>query len=110
VRLYTSLLPAGGENNGPFISWDTAQTRFLPASQLAAQGVAAELQKKQIQVRTLPAPLRPLNNVTAAAIAIEMAPPGTDAMGLNLPAYQQNVASGLANGIAAVRDRLGVPQ
>jgi hypothetical protein len=31
-------------------------------------------------------------------------------MGLNLPAYQQNVASGLANGIAAVRDRLGVPQ
>ena len=108
VRVYTALLPAGEENNGPFIAWDTAQTRFLPASQFAAQGVASELQKRQIQVRTLAAPLRPLNNVTAAAIAIEIAPPTTDVKDLNLPAYQQNVASALANGIAAVRDRLEV--
>jgi len=110
VRLYTALLPAGGENNGPFVAWDTAQSRFLPLSQAAAQGVSSELQKKQIQVRTLAAPLRPLNNVTAAAIAVEVAPPGTDVMDLNLPAYQQNVVSGVANGIAIVRDRLGAPQ
>ena len=110
VRLYTALLPASGENNGPFVAWDTAQSRFLPLSQAAAQGVSSELQKKQIQVRTLAAPLRPLNNVAAAAIAVEVAPPGTDVMDLNLPAYQQNVVSGVANGIAAVRDRLGAPQ
>ena len=111
VRVYTALLPAGGENNGPFVAWDTAQTAFLPASQLAAQGVSAELQKRQIQVRTLAAPLRPLNNVTAAAIAVEVAPPNTtDVMDLNMAAYQQNVASALANGIVAVRDRLGVPR
>jgi N-acetylmuramoyl-L-alanine amidase len=108
VRLYTALLPAGGENNGPFVSWDTAQTRSIPASQTAAQGVASELQKKQIQVRTLSAPLRPLNNVSCAAIAVELAPPGTDIMDLNLPAYQQNVAGAVATGIANLRDKLGV--
>jgi N-acetylmuramoyl-L-alanine amidase len=107
ARLYTSLLPSGGENNGPFIAWDTAQARFLPVSQTAAQGIATELQKKQIQVRTLAAPLRPLNSVTAAAIAVEIAPPTGDVMDLNLVAYQQNIAAGVANGIVAVRDTLG---
>jgi N-acetylmuramoyl-L-alanine amidase len=110
VRLYTSLLPAGEENNGPFIAWDTAQTRFLASSQAAAQGVAVELLKKQIQVRTLAAPLRPLNNVTAAAIAVEMAPPDSDVMDLNLVGYQQNVAAAVADGIVAVRERLGASQ
>jgi N-acetylmuramoyl-L-alanine amidase len=110
VRLYTAMIPAGGENNGPFVAWDTAQTHFLPASQIAAQGVASELARRQIQVRTLVAPVRPLNNLIAAAIAVEVAPPGTDVMDLNLPAYQQNVVSAVANGLLAVRDRLGVPQ
>jgi N-acetylmuramoyl-L-alanine amidase len=107
VRLYTALLPSGGENNGPFISWDTAQERVVPISRTAAQAVATEFQKKQIQVRTLSAPLRPLNNLTGPAIAVEVAPPGSDVMDLNLPAYQQNVASTVATGIAAVRDKLG---
>jgi len=107
VRLYTALLPSSGENNGPFAAWDTAQSRFLPVSQTAAQGVASELQKKQIQVRTLAAPLRPLNNVMAAAIAVEVAPPGSDVMDLTLPIYQQNVVSAVADGIAAARNRLG---
>lgn len=110
VRLYTSLLPAGGENNGPFIAWDTAQARFLASSQAAAQGVAIELLKKQIVVRILAAPLRPLNNVTAAAIAVEVAPPDPDVMDLNLAGYQQNIAAGVADGIVAVRERLGASQ
>jgi len=110
VRLYTALIPAGGENNGPFISWDTAQTRFLPTSQLAAQGVASELAKRQVQVRTLAAPVRPLNNLVSAAIAVEVAPPGTDVIDLMLPAYQQNVVSAVSDGLSAVRDRLGVQQ
>ncbi len=110
VRLYTALLPAGGENNGPFLAWDTAQTQFLPASQVAVQGVASELARRQIQVRSLAAPVRPLNNLIAAAIAVEVAPPGSDVMDLSLPAYQQNVMSAVANGLAAVRDRLGAPR
>lgn len=110
VRLYTAMIPAGGENNGPFVAWDTAQVQFLPASQVAVQSVAAELARRQIQVRTLVGPVRPLNNLIAAAIAVEVAPPGTDVMDLNVPAYQQNVVSAVASGILAVRDRLAVPR
>jgi hypothetical protein len=101
------LLPAGGENNGPFVAWDMAQSAALASSQTLAQGLAAEFTRRQIQVRTLPAPLRPLNNLTSAAIAVEIAPPGTDVMDLQLPAYQQNVASAVAGGLAAARDKLG---
>ena len=107
VRLYTALLPAGGENNGPFVAWDTAQAQIVPVSKTAEQAIAAEFQRRQIQVRTLAAPLRPLNNVTSAAIAVEVAPPGTDVIDLNLAGYQQNVVSAVATGIAAVRDKLG---
>ena len=107
VRLYTALLPSGGENNGSFLAWDMAQAAAIPNSQAATQGIAAEFARRQIQVRSLSAPLRPLNNITSAAIAVEVAPPDTDVMDLNLPAYQQNVASAIANGLAAVRDKLG---
>ena len=110
VRLYTALLPAGGENNGPFVAWDTAQAATLPTSQAAAQAIGFELSKHQIQARTLSAPMRPLNNVTAAAIAVEVAPPGNDVMDLTLPAYQQNVAVGVATAIANNRDKLGAPR
>jgi len=110
VRLYTSLVPSGAENNGPFVAWDTAQSRYLPLSQSIAQGVASELQKKHIQVRTLAAPLRPLNNLVTPAIAVEIAPPGNDVLDLNLPAYQQNIVSAVASGVLAARDRLGASQ
>jgi N-acetylmuramoyl-L-alanine amidase len=107
VRLYTSLLPAGGENNGPFLAWDMAQARFVPVSKAAAQNVAAEFQRRQIPARTLQAPLRPLNNVTCAAIAVEVAPSANDVVELTQPAYQQNVAGAIATAIAAMRNQLG---
>jgi N-acetylmuramoyl-L-alanine amidase len=110
ARIYTALLPSGGENNGPFVAWDTAQSAMLASSQATAQGVAAEFSRRQIQTRTLSAPLRPLNNVTSSAIAVEVAPPDTDVTDLTLPAYQQNIASAVASGIAAMRDRLGAPR
>jgi len=110
VRLYTSLLPAATDNNGPFISWDAAQAAFLASSQSALGALAAALRQQQIPVRTLSAQLRPLNNVTAAAVAVEVAPPGTNVAELASPAYQQTLASTLANGIAALRDRQAAPQ
>ena len=106
VRLYTALLPAGSENKGPFLDWNTAQSGFRPASQTAASSMAAELGKSQIGVRSMLAPLRPLNNITAAAVAIELAPPAGKVADLNSPAYQQLVAESIAAGIEAVRDQL----
>lgn len=107
VRVYTALLPFGEDDRGPFRSWTTAQHDILPISQSTASSVASELQKRQVPVRTLGAPLRPLNNVTRPAIAIEVAPQGSDVSQLTAPDYQQLVTSAVATAIAASRDQLG---
>jgi N-acetylmuramoyl-L-alanine amidase len=107
VRVYTALLPYGEDDRGPFRSWTTAQHNTLPLSQSAASSVASELQKRQITVRALAAPLRPLNNITGPAIAIEVAPQGSDVAQLTAPDYQQLVTSAVATAIAATRDQLG---
>ncbi len=107
VRVYTGLLPYGEDDRGPFRSWTTAQHAALPLSQSTASAVAGELQKRQIPVRALAAPLRPLNNVTGPAIAIEVAPEASDVAQLTAPDYQQLVTSAVATAIAANRDQLG---
>jgi len=110
VRVYTALLPFGGDDRGTFRSWTSAQHASLPLSQSAANAVAAEMQRRQIPVRTLAAPLRPLNNVIGAAIAVEVAPQGPDSSQLTAPDYQQLVTSAVATAIAATRDQLGAAQ
>lgn len=110
VRLYTALLPPGSENRGPFVDWNTAQAPFLQVSQTAEQGIANELKGKNILVRTLSAPLRPLNNIAVAAVAIEVAPPSNDVSQLGSSVYQQSVAAAVAAGVADVRDKLKVAE
>ena len=107
VRVYSALLPFGEDDNGPFRSWTTAQHAWLPLSQSAAAAVAAELQKRRIPVHTLAAPLRPLNNVTGAAIAVEVAPQSADLSQLTAPDYQQLITGAVATAIAAMHDQLG---
>ena len=108
VRLYTALLPYAGEDDrGPFRSWSTAQQSSIPLSRAVAASVAGELRKQQVSVRTLTAPLRPLNNIVTAAVAVEVAPPASDLSPLTSPDYQQQIASAVANGIAAIRSQLG---
>jgi N-acetylmuramoyl-L-alanine amidase len=108
VRLYTALLPyAGADDRGPFRSWTTAQSSSTVLSQAAAASVAAELKRQQVAVRTLTAPLRPLNNIVTAAIAVEVAPTASDASQLTSPDYQQLVVGAVANGIFAIRAQLG---
>jgi N-acetylmuramoyl-L-alanine amidase len=107
VRLYTALLPVGGQNRGPFLDWDTAQSGFRAVSQSAESSLATEFGKRKVPVRSLAAPLRPLNNVAAAAVAIEMAPLAGNISDLNSPAYRQVVAESVVAGIEAVRDKLG---
>jgi N-acetylmuramoyl-L-alanine amidase len=107
VRVYTALLPFGDDDRGPFRSWSTAQHPALPLSQSTAAAVAGELQKRQLPVRTLSAALRPLNNLTGPAIAIEVAPQGSDVSQLTAADYQQRIASAVATAIAGARDQLG---
>jgi N-acetylmuramoyl-L-alanine amidase len=108
VRLYTALLPYTGEDDrGPFRAWITAQQSSIPLSQATAASVAAELKKQQVAVRTLSAPLRPLNNIVTAAIGVEVAPTASDVSQLTSPDYQLLIARAVASGIAAIRAQLG---
>ena len=111
VRLYTAMLPYGGEEDkGPFRSWPTAQQGSIVMSQEAAASVAGELKKQQVAVRMLTAPLRPLNNVEIAAIAVEIAPSDTDVSQLASQDYQQQISSAVAAGIANIRAQLVAAQ
>jgi N-acetylmuramoyl-L-alanine amidase len=106
VRVYSALVPAGTENRGPFLGWDAAQSAFQLLSRSAGAALVTELENKQIPARSLIAPLRPLNNISAAALALEVAPPSKDVSQLNSAAYQQMVAGAIAAGIGGVRDKL----
>jgi N-acetylmuramoyl-L-alanine amidase len=107
VRIYTALLPYGEDDRGPFASWTTAQRPSLPLSQTAASAVVAELQRRQVPVRNLSAPLRPLNNIAVPALAVEVAPQGSDARQLTAPDYEQLITSAVATAVAASRNQLG---
>jgi N-acetylmuramoyl-L-alanine amidase len=105
VRVYTALLPADVTSRGPFLAWDGAQSSSLAMSQLSAAVVATELRKK-VPTRNLAAALRPLNNVTTPAIAIEVAPQAGDTADLTSPDYQGTICTAIAAGVEALRPRL----
>jgi N-acetylmuramoyl-L-alanine amidase len=106
VHLYTAMVPSVGQARGPFLDWDTAQSAFLATSQAAEASLSAEFGRRQVGVRAMAAPLRPLNNVIAPAVAIEVAPSAEGVSSLTLPTYQQLIASSIAAGIASMRDKL----
>lgn len=106
VHVFTSLLPAENVQRNGFLPWDTAQAAFLDLSGVAAGSVAAELENRKLQNTTLLAPLRPMNNIAAPAIAIEIAPPDDKVDNIASPEYQELVAQSIAAGVAAVRSKL----
>jgi len=108
INLYGALLSQTGENHGAFLDWDTAQAQSRPASQSAANGIAAELRNRRLSVRTLAAPLRPLNNIAIPAIAIEIGPANGNVSQLISAEYQHQVAGAVAAGLVDLRDQLQV--
>jgi N-acetylmuramoyl-L-alanine amidase len=74
IRIYTAMLPAAGDNSGPFIDWQTAQASSLNRSRWIQDQVGAGIQKTGFPFRSLVAPVRPLSNLTVPAMAVEIAP------------------------------------
>ena len=108
VRVYSSLLPAPSQGTtGRFIPWDSGQTASLPRSKAIADAVAKELEKTDYQVTRLSAPLRPLNNILAPAIAVEIAADPDDLQTLTSAKTQSAFASAIASGIAKSRGQAG---
>jgi N-acetylmuramoyl-L-alanine amidase len=108
VRIYASLLaPAQpGQDARSFLPWETAQSPYVAKSSAAAATLASGCDLAGLPVRNSAAPLRPLNSVTLAAVAVEIAPLGSSADELATPEYQQKIAAALASGIAALRGQL----
>jgi N-acetylmuramoyl-L-alanine amidase len=107
ARTYTALLPVEGEAKGIFHAWNAVQAPALPLSRSVAAAIVSELQKKQFPARESAAALRPLNNVTMAAVAVELAPGPGGVADLPSAEYQQKAAAAIADAVASLRDRLG---
>ncbi len=105
VRVYTSLIQSASLRPG-FVSWDAAQAGYVLSSRTVADLVKAELDKHEIPSTELPAPVRPLNNVAAAAIAVEVAPSGPDVASVTATVYQQRVAAAVAEAITVGRGKV----
>jgi N-acetylmuramoyl-L-alanine amidase len=109
VHVVTSALPANDfEDPHAPIPWNTAQSASLPQSLSLANEIGLSFQRAKLPVILSRASLRPLDNLTCPAIAIEIAPlnpansgatPVTDA------AYQQNIAKAIAGALTAWRSR-----
>jgi N-acetylmuramoyl-L-alanine amidase len=111
VRLYTAMLPAqAGQTKRSFLPWELAQSPYLDQSAMAAAALAAECTAAGVPVRASAAPLRPLNSVTVAAIAVEVAPLGNSPGELASAEYQQKVVAAVASGIASLRGKLEAAQ
>jgi N-acetylmuramoyl-L-alanine amidase len=111
VRVYAPILTEAQQPPaGRFLPWETAQSSALGRSQNLARAVSDEFQKKGMTVMNLGVPLRPLNNITAPAIAVELAPDADDLQSLESQKRQNNVATAIALGIAQVRSQIGARQ
>jgi N-acetylmuramoyl-L-alanine amidase len=106
VRIFTALDQAAPTDSGPFVPWESANAPFLAASRSVAGSLGSALQSRQVPARTFPAPLRPLNNITAPAIAIELAPSSENPAQVNSAVYQQAIAAVVAGGLDSVGSEL----
>lgn len=111
VRIYAPAFsfttsPAAGK----FVLWESAQASSLPRSQELAQRITVELGKKSVDTMELATPLRPLNNVRAPAVAVELAPNLGSIQDMMGQKFQTAVAAGIATGIAQLRSQLEVEQ
>jgi len=109
LGIYTSMLPEAGSDRGPFVNWRSAQAPFLGRSLWIAHQITAAIQKNRFPVRELPAALRPLNNVTTPALAIEIAPADGNILQLASADYQQMVCAAVANALASVAPAVRSP-
>lgn len=106
ARIYMPALPfAQAPSAGRFLPWESAQRNSLDRSKLVAKAVLPELRKAGLQAVILTTPLRPLNNVTAPAIAVEWAPESPQS--LESQRLRTTLASALASGLVQARERIG---
>lgn len=107
VRVYAPALAlAPSPAVGRFLPWDSAQAGSLDRSRALAAIVANELGKTGLPVARLAAPVRPLNNLTTAAIAVEWVPGPEDLRPPQLQKLGNALAGAIAAGIVQARSQV----
>ncbi|HWZ45728.1 MAG TPA: N-acetylmuramoyl-L-alanine amidase [Candidatus Saccharimonadales bacterium] len=106
VRVYAPALPSPPPETGRFLPWESAQSLYLVRSRALVAAVAGELKRRRLDVATLSSPLRPLNNVAAYALAVELAEDKENPRELASPKLQNAVAAGIAAAVAQMRSQL----
>jgi N-acetylmuramoyl-L-alanine amidase len=93
-----------------FVPWELAQANSLPRSQGLAQKIALELNARNVTAVSLASPIRPLNNVIAPAVAVEVTPAPDDVSGVMAQKFQTTVAAAIAAAIVQLRPELETRQ
>ena len=113
LNLSTSSLPlpdaTSAAEPSTQIPWDTAQSLYLPQSLRLANDLGLALRRAKLPVQLLRTSLKPLDNLTCPAIALEVAPlvmSGSKATPVTDAGYQQRIADTLAGAILSWRDLL----
>lgn len=103
VRVYTAAMTSPTPDPGKFLPWDEAQLPYLTRSRALSKAVASELEKKGVDALSLVTPLRPLNNISAPAIAIELASDRETVQQVVGQKFQSTVAAAVASQVAQLR-------
>jgi N-acetylmuramoyl-L-alanine amidase len=106
VHIITSDLEPPDEDasqptNTPDASWQKAQAAFIPQSIRLANDLGLALLHAKLPVILTQSSIRPLDNLTCPAVAIEIAPLGTSHA--NDAAYQQRIAQAIAIALTSWR-------
>jgi len=110
VRVYSSMLTPSAEASVVFLPWETAQARYVNSSHALADGITLQLGRRRVPAESLEAPVRPLNNIAAAAVAIEVNVPAANPRAFHSPNFHLTVASAVADAVVAARTRLEEPR
>ena len=105
VRVYSSMLAPSAGAGATFLPWETAQARYVDSSHAMADAITLELGRRRVPAESLEAPVRPLNNIAAAAVAIEVNVPAADPRAFHSPNLQLTVAGAVADAVLAARTR-----
>jgi N-acetylmuramoyl-L-alanine amidase len=110
VRLYTSMQPEAENRPAAFYPWEAAQAFYIRPSRIVAQAAVEELGKRKVTALLMPANVRPMNNVAAASLGVELAVPSADPDRVTNARAQEAIAAAIAAGIANARAVLEAPQ
>jgi N-acetylmuramoyl-L-alanine amidase len=110
IHIVTSALPPDDSIDPdaphPLVSWQTAQTASIPQSLRLANELGVALLHAKLPVILTQSSIRPVDNLTSPAVAIEIAPlaaDGSAAAPVTDPVYQQRIAQAIAAAIASWR-------